>query len=1044
MELKTTVVAEGNYLIRIDKRAILLAAFVIVILSLPGFVDAVAPGSTWYVRGYVMKSGTTTPISGATVKIYNDGVYRGTVYTSGTGYFSYSTTVKPTNYECGWQVTVIKSGYLTTTRYATPVDYITDMGTIYMNPVPPPPPPTPAVISNVAVTTGGVREVTISWDVDWDDTSTGYLSKCWWSADSSIGSEDLIFSTTAKQASYPVAVPEDKVSLTGGTFYYQIYARNSKNGYYPETYYGPESLVFDGVWIIAPTDDAYTQEWDQYGGGHTYNTDLLYIAGTEDTGFNVRSWLRFDVVSSSCIETAILNVYYDMYYPVGNPGISDIIDAYSSDPNWDETTITHNNAPSVGILLDNEQMYIPAPATGAYQQWDVTAAQGVDGAISITLCARVNGGPYLYSKEALFHQPYLDVTFRGEPEAAPTSQPFVNDDFKGPEINSAWSHGVLNSPEPLAIEPVLSDAYLTYLDDPPQWDNTERGHQLIQDNLDITGSFRLDVGLYWQLMIGDAPNLKLGVEIVGENDYAICEMWYEHGDYWYNDGNVASIMGRFHDDAPNSYTDSDVASTRVARFTIENDSLGVIRMWYSDWADDWDEPRLISSSTDSSHAVREIRLNMFSYAGEDHGEFELEFDYVRLDTTIDVGRPLDGVSQFQNPIIEPNFQTLPIDGWTTPGYGSPVGEAVDTGGGLYSWLVETEDATEDSWCLVQPIIEASPDISDFQYASLHNHRVSFSYFAKCYSTLSNVKAVIRYNTIDDDRWICAGGEWVTLSDQWTKVSGATDYPIPASVDTIEVWMIGQSASKDSDFTGYVDRARLSIVESTELSDDNFYCHDINDVGQAGKGSFTLDLSKALHDGEHSWEFDAASILVLEAFEGYYISSVEAEFTVGDGDAYIGGYDGDTGAFQTNPQGYSTTSYTEVEVDRMEDDFNFWVKWPGRVLSFAYPSGMDWIIEDAWERESIAYFDATYRSYVLDTTTTDGDGGRVLDDYGNSPNPITHAILGLPLHWTVDTSCSTWLRINYTVYYGCLASMVPMGPVAMRMEHSVSLYFHGNT
>ncbi|MHA1909893.1 MAG: hypothetical protein ACW98Y_21555, partial [Candidatus Thorarchaeota archaeon] len=615
---------------KIHKKTILLAIFVIVVISLPSFIDAVAPpgsgGGRWYVRGYVKKSGTSTPISGAKVRVWNDDVYLGYVYTSSSGYFSFSTTRTPTNNEIGWQVTVSKSGYIPTTRYATPVDYVTLMGNIYMSPVPPPTPPTPAEIRDVDVTTGGIREVTISWNVDWDHTSSGYLSQCWWSADPSMDSEDLFFSTTTKQASYSVTVPEDKVLFAGGEYYFQIYARNSKNGYYPVTIYGPENVVVNGVWRIAPTDDAYTV---MHYEDQTYNTDLLYIEG-----ITARSWLKFDIVAPSCLERAVLNIHYDMNYPQDNPGYGEIIDAYSSDPIWDETEITHRFAPSIGVLLDSEQMHIPAPYTGIYQQWDVTAAQSVDEFISITLCARNTGGPYLYSKEALSHHPYLEVTFRGEPEVAPNSEPFVNDDFKGPDdINSAWSHGILNSPAPLVFEPVfVSDAYLSYIDNPLQWDNTERGHQLLQDNLDITGSFHLDVGLYWQLMVGVAPNLKLGVEIIGENDFPICEMWFEHGDYWYDDENDASILGRFHNDAPLSYTDSDVASSRVAKFTIERDSLGVIRMWYSDWNSGWDDPRLVNSGTDSSHAVKEIRLNMFSYAGEYHDDFELEFDYARLDT----------------------------------------------------------------------------------------------------------------------------------------------------------------------------------------------------------------------------------------------------------------------------------------------------------------------------------------------------------------------------------------------------------------------------
>ncbi len=370
------------------------------------------PGNRWYVKGYVKKSGTSTPISSARVDLYNDGVYIGRTYTSSTGYFSISTTRQPTNYECGWQITVSKSGYVTTRRYATPINYVTNFGNVYLTTVTPPSPPTPAVISNVEVTIGGIGVVTISWDVDWDDTSTGYLSKCWWSTDASMDAEDLFFSTTTKQASYSVTVPIDMVPLEEGTCYYQIYARNSKNGYYPETYYGPEDVVIEGPWTIAPTDDAYTQQYDNSYGNTNYNTDLLYIAGTENTGLNDRAWLKFNIANPTYVVSATLNLFFDMYYPSYNGGYGDYIDAYCSDPNWDETSITHNNAPLMGNLLSSEEVHLPPPYTGIYHQWDVTdGAINCEGELSITLCARENSGPYFYSKEALSHQPYLEIQY---------------------------------------------------------------------------------------------------------------------------------------------------------------------------------------------------------------------------------------------------------------------------------------------------------------------------------------------------------------------------------------------------------------------------------------------------------------------------------------------------------------------------------------------------------------------------------------------------------------------------------------------------------
>ena len=104
-------------------------------------VAAIAPpgppgggGSERYqVYGYVKKQGTSIPLSGAAVKVYADAVYKGTVYTSSSGYFSMY-FYAPSSAEIFW-VKVSKSGYQTKTAFGSPDPYNKiNLGTIYLSP----------------------------------------------------------------------------------------------------------------------------------------------------------------------------------------------------------------------------------------------------------------------------------------------------------------------------------------------------------------------------------------------------------------------------------------------------------------------------------------------------------------------------------------------------------------------------------------------------------------------------------------------------------------------------------------------------------------------------------------------------------------------------------------------------------------------------------------------------------------------------------------------------------------------------------------------
>lgn len=112
---------------------------VLMIFQATALVAAVAPppppGSrTYTIYGFVKKSGTDTPISGATVRIYTDtGAYLGYTATSSTGYFTKSVTCYPPDF---FEIVASKSGYQTATKYSAPSGTTCNVGTIYLTPVP--------------------------------------------------------------------------------------------------------------------------------------------------------------------------------------------------------------------------------------------------------------------------------------------------------------------------------------------------------------------------------------------------------------------------------------------------------------------------------------------------------------------------------------------------------------------------------------------------------------------------------------------------------------------------------------------------------------------------------------------------------------------------------------------------------------------------------------------------------------------------------------------------------------------------------------------
>ncbi|MHA1879363.1 MAG: DNRLRE domain-containing protein [Candidatus Heimdallarchaeota archaeon] len=856
------------------------------------------PSKRWYVKGYVKKSGTNQALSNAKVVLYNDAVYIGTTYTSSSGYFSISTTRKPTNYEFGWQITVSKAGYVTTRRYAFALDYVTNFGNIYLTPTPPPEPPEKAVISNVIVTVTGT-EITISWNVDWDDTCTAYLSKCWWSQDTSIDSEDLFFSTTTKQPAYTITVPAERIPFEGGTCHYQIYARNSKNGYYPETYYGPKEFVIEGTWTIAPTDDAYTQEYDPSEGDTNYNTEWLYVGGNEHTGLNARTWLRFYVPNLKRVKKAILKVFYHMDNPSNNGGISDYIEAYISDSNWDETTITHNNATAVGILLDTERIELPAPYTGKYQLWDVTAAlaETDDDYLSITLCGTENGGPHLYSKEQPDHKPYLEVTYTdATTEIAPELEPLAGCTFARDTLPDGWvasSIGGDDDNDPwFSYETGIPDAGMDYIYEDGgylRWCTQYHGamssyvgEKIEVKNFRLEKAFFISVRLGWNLY--NSYDCIFAVALLDSEDNEIT--YIELNGAGNNEWEKSRILGKVGtSDAIASKILPD--STQESRFEFQRFGYDnrIRLVWYPK---NVDSPEIITEDYYDTRAICGLRIR---YTIKSDGRY-LQYSQAAMVNSVkqipveELQKPTVDVAKFDSPLDNLHFNLMSdgaLAAWTNE-EGSPVtGEQVSVPS-LTSGKAWKATSNGNTWIMKQRL-ESSTAASELN--AIRSRCVYFAIMARAvensYGTL-NLQAVILYKAADRRTPTIVKGIIYTIpknNDAWQRVGVRTTFPIPENLEWLEVKIIGRTTNHEITFEAYIDEAAFSIITDAVAPKEWSYSDPC--YRAAGeRGMFALSLQTYYANLiSNVYEVETGVNLNVEALNGYYIRKIDVIWKVDD-------------------------------------------------------------------------------------------------------------------------------------------------------------------
>lgn len=150
---------------------------------------------------------------------------------------------------------------------------------------------------------------------------------------------------------------------------------------------------------ITPSNDAYVQEQNP---NSNYDETWLIISKSAPFTFRTcRTWLKFHVPSYATFQTA--RVYLYVYQQSGsNPTVSI---HYSSNDSWSESSITWNNQPSYGGILDSKVV-----SGGKWYSWDVTDVVSAGDTVSFCLETKTSTSEAKsYSKEYTSNNPYLQL-----------------------------------------------------------------------------------------------------------------------------------------------------------------------------------------------------------------------------------------------------------------------------------------------------------------------------------------------------------------------------------------------------------------------------------------------------------------------------------------------------------------------------------------------------------------------------------------------------------------------------------------------------------
>lgn len=169
---------------------------------------------------------------------------------------------------------------------------------------------------------------------------------------------------------------------------------------------------------LTPVSDTYAYDGAAFL-DTSYGTENKLVVKKAGSGFNRESYLRFDVpaASNGLLLGASLNLTCTT---TTTPGVNAV--ARVDDNNWGETTLTWNNKPAAGSLLDSW-----TPVLSATSRANVTSAVPASGLVSFKVYAITetsNGIVYYGSKEntTAANIPQLSLTYgRTPPEVSMTA-----------------------------------------------------------------------------------------------------------------------------------------------------------------------------------------------------------------------------------------------------------------------------------------------------------------------------------------------------------------------------------------------------------------------------------------------------------------------------------------------------------------------------------------------------------------------------------------------------------------------------------------------
>ena len=173
---------------------------------------------------------------------------------------------------------------------------------------------------------------------------------------------------------------------------------------------------------IIPSDDVfitYSEQWPYEHVNMNYNNYQILFLGEFNYGYytKYRSLLKFDlssIPSNAIVTSASLNIY-----PYGGDSNTPLVELHRmSNDNWEEGTITWNNAPTSFTtlfspnLIDTQVFDLSGNpiSWNLFPNWDISEDL-MDGEVTFLLRVPINNIAEFKSKEYAGYSPYLSIEY---------------------------------------------------------------------------------------------------------------------------------------------------------------------------------------------------------------------------------------------------------------------------------------------------------------------------------------------------------------------------------------------------------------------------------------------------------------------------------------------------------------------------------------------------------------------------------------------------------------------------------------------------------